>query len=98
VDPNVAVGIFGFGGGLLGFWLVARFPRLGPQSVASSLVAAVAVFIAQSPVPALAARVGTAFGVAPALLAVVLPSLILLFWATGCLVRSLVATASAYRR
>jgi hypothetical protein len=89
--------MFGVGGGLLGFWLVARFPRLGPQSVAKSLLGVAAVFVLQSPLPALTGRVVGAFGVALALLVVVLPSLVVLFWAAGCLVRSLVATAS-YRR
>jgi hypothetical protein len=98
VDISLVVSSFGAGCALLGFWLVARFPNFGPQSIAKSLVAVAAVFIFQSPVPALAARVGAEFGVASALLAVVLPSLVLLFWTTGCLVRSLVATATTYRR
>jgi hypothetical protein len=98
VGTSLVVGIFGLGGGLLGFWLVARFPRLGPQTITASLVAVAAVFILQSPVPALTARVVSTFGVRSALLGVVLPSLTLLFWTAGCLVRSLVATATAYRR
>jgi hypothetical protein len=97
VDTGLVVAMFGVGGGLLGFWLVARFPHLGPQTVAKSLLAVVAVFVLQSPVPTLTGRVVGAFGVPLALLAVVLPSLVVLFWAAGCLVRSLVS-AAAYRR
>jgi hypothetical protein len=40
----------------------------------------------------------SAYGVAAALLLVILPSLTLLFWASGCLVRSLVMLAAPYRR
>jgi hypothetical protein len=40
----------------------------------------------------------SAHGVAVALLFVILPSLTLLFWGAGCLVRSLVLLAAPYRR
>ena len=98
MDPSLVVALFGLGAGLLGFWLAARFPAVGPQSLTASLVAIAAVFILQSPVPALAQSATAAFGTGFALLLVVLPSLMLLFWSCGCLVRSLVALASPYRR
>jgi hypothetical protein len=90
--------LFGLGAALLGFWAVARFPGAGPQSVKTALLVTVAVFVLQTPVLGLVSPVIGAYGVAAALLLVILPSLTLLFWASGCLVRSLVMLAAPYRR
>src|SRR5690242_6644979 len=91
------VSVFGLGAAAVAFWAVARFPRLGPQSVKTALVVTVAVFVVQSPVLGLVDPVLGAYGVATALLLVILPSLTLLFWSAGCLVRSLVMLAAPYR-
>jgi hypothetical protein len=90
--------LFGTGAAALAFWAVARFPALGPQSVKSALLLAVAMFVLQTPLLGFVNPVLNAYGVPGALLFVVLPSLTLLFWASGCLVRSLVMLAAPYRR
>jgi len=98
VEPTLTVDVFGVGAAaMLGFWTVVRFPTLGPQRVSSALVVGAVVFVGQSPVLGIMEQVKLALGIPPALLFVVLPSLTLLFWATGCLVRSLVALAAPYR-
>lgn len=89
---------FGVGAAVLAFWTVARYPSFGPQSVGAALLFTVGMFVLQTPLLALVTPVVRTAGVAAALLFVILPSLTLLFWATGCLVRSLVALAAPYRR
>jgi hypothetical protein len=95
---SLVVPLFGVGAATLAFWLVARFPGFGPQSVKSALVVAAGLFVAQTPLLNLIDPVMSAHGVAVALLFVILPSLTLLFWGAGCLVRSLVMLAAPYRR
>jgi hypothetical protein len=56
------------------------------------------MFVLQTPLLGFVNPVLNAYGVPGALLFVVLPSLTLLFWASGCLVRSLVMLAAPYRR
>jgi len=90
--------LYGVGAALLGFWTVVRFPALGPQTLTSALITALAFFVLQSPLLAFADRVIASAGVATALLFVILPSLTLLFWASGCLVRSLVTLIAPHRR
>jgi hypothetical protein len=90
--------LFGVGAALLGFWVVARFPSLGPQSFVPALATAAAAFVLQTPLVAFVKPVLVAAGPAVALMLVILPSLTLLFWACGCLVRSLVAMLAPYRR
>jgi hypothetical protein len=95
---SLTVPLFGVGAAALGFWAVARFPKAGPQSVTAAIVVAAAVFILQTPILGLVGPVVEAYGAPTALLLVILPSLTLLFWAAGCLVRSLVMLAAPYRR
>jgi hypothetical protein len=90
--------LFATGAALLGFWTVARFPSVGPQSFLSALLAIAATFVVMAPLPSVVASVAASTGAAEALLFVVLPSLTLLFWASGCLVRSLVALIAPHRR
>jgi hypothetical protein len=97
VDPALTVAVFGVGAAMIGFWAVARFPTLGPQRVSSSLVFAAVMFVGQMPLLGLVDPVKLAAGIRGALLFVILPSLTLLFWAAGCLVRSLVALATPHR-
>jgi hypothetical protein len=94
---GLIVPLFGIGAATLAFWLVARFPGAGPQSVKSALVVAAGIFVAQTPVLGLINPVVSAYGVPAALLFVILPSLTLLFWSAGCLVRSLVMLAAPYK-
>jgi len=98
VNPTLIISCYGVGAAALAFWAVARFPSLGPRGVGSALVVAAAAFVVQAPLLGLVDRVVLELGVAGALLLVILPSLTLLFWACGCLVRSLVSTAAPYRR
>ena len=91
------VSLFGVGAALLGFWLVLRFPARGPQSVQAAMLLVVAVFVLQSPFLVLVGPVSQTAGPPAALLAVVLPSLVALFWSAGCLVRNLATLISHYR-
>jgi hypothetical protein len=94
----MTVSLFGLGAALLAFWTVARFPAIGPQTVKSAVVVTVVILVLQTPTLRLVNPVLNDYGVPAALLAVVLPSLTVLFWACGCLVRSLVLLAAPYRR
>jgi hypothetical protein len=78
--------------------LVARFPGFGPQSLQSAVLVVVAVFVVQSPVMLLVGPIQTAGGLPAALLAVILPSLLTLFWSAGCLVRNLATLISPHGR
>ena len=93
----MAFSFFATGAALLAFWAVARFPSVGPQTFRTALLATAAAFVLMSPLPGIVASVAASSGAAAALLLVVLPSLTLLFWTTGCLVRSLVALAAPYK-
>jgi hypothetical protein len=98
VNPTLTIACFGLGAAVVAFWLVARFPRLGPRSVRGALLVTAAAFVAQTPLLGLVDRAVSGLGVAGALLLVILPALTLLFWACGCLVRSLVSLAAPYGR
>ena len=91
------VTLFGVGAALLGFWLVVRFPTFGPQSVQWAMLLVAAVFVLQSPFLMVVGPVNEAAGPSIALLAVVLPSLVTLFWSAGCLVRNLATLMGRYR-
>jgi hypothetical protein len=97
VSSASVVSLFGVGSALLGFWLVLRFGGFGPQSVQSAMFLVIAVFVLQSPFLVLVGPVNNAAGPGAALLAVVLPSLVMLFWSAGCLVRNLATLISHYR-
>jgi hypothetical protein len=90
--------LFGVGAALLGFWTVVRFPSLGPQTLTAALITAAAFFVLQWPLLAFVDPVIATAGVPTALLFVILPSLALLFWSSGCLVRTLVALIAPHRR
>jgi hypothetical protein len=98
MSAGLTLPMFGTGAAALAFWAVARFPTLGPQSVKSALLLAVAMFVLQTPLLRFVSPVLNAYGVWAALLFVILPSLTLLFWVSGCLVRSLVMLAAPHRR
>ena len=98
MNSTSVVLLFASGAALLGFWTVARFPSIGPQTFRSALLATVGVFVLQSPLAGLVGNVAASRGVAAALMFVVLPSLTLLFWTSGCLVRSIVGMIAPHRR
>jgi hypothetical protein len=97
VNVTSALFIFAVGAAVLGFWTVARFPSLGPQTFITALLATGVVFVLQSQLPAVVTPVVSSEGVAAALLLVVLPALTLLFWTSGCLLRSLIAMIAPYK-
>jgi len=97
VSSASVVQLFGVGTALLAFWFVLRFPTFGPQSVQSATLLVIAVFVLQSPFLILVGPVNAAAGPPTALLVVVMPSLVTLFWSAGCLVRSLVTLVGHYR-
>jgi hypothetical protein len=97
VSSGSVVSLYAVGASLLAFWLVVRYPAVGPQSIQSAMFVVVAVFLVQSPVMLLVGPVQLAAGAPVALLAVVLPSLVTLFWSAGCLVRNLATLISPYR-
>jgi hypothetical protein len=98
VGSSAVVLLYGIGTALLGFWVAARYPALGPQRVLPAVVVAAAAFVLQTPLLGLVRAVAASVNPAGALLLVVLPSLTLLFWATGCLIRSLITLAAPYGR
>jgi hypothetical protein len=98
VEPALSVAVFAVGAGLLALWVLGRFPTFGPKSLGASLILAAAAFILESPIARWIPSVAESTGVAATLLLVVLPSLTLLFWSTGCVVRSLVLMIAPYRR
>jgi hypothetical protein len=98
VGTTAVLAFFAVGAALLGFWSVARFPSFGPQTVPMALVGAAVAFGLQSPLRGLVTSVAVSRGVPAALLLVVLPSLRLLFWASGCVVRSLVGLITPHIR
>jgi hypothetical protein len=98
VSSATVVSLYGVGAALLAFWLIVRFPAFGPQSLQSAVLVVVAIFIAQSPFMLLVGPIQAAAGPPVALLAVILPSLVTLFWSAGCLVRNLATLISPFGR
>jgi hypothetical protein len=98
MDPAITVMGFGLGSAAIAFWAVARFQNFGPQGLPAALLTTVAIFLLQTPILGLVAPAIEAIGIAGTLLGIILPSLLLLFWASGCLVRSLVALAAPHGR
>jgi hypothetical protein len=98
VTTAAIVPIFAAGAALIAFWTVARFPSAGPQTVPAALATAAASFVLQTPLLRFVEPVASDAGVAPALLCVVLPSLTLLFWSSGCLVRTLIKSLTPHSR
>ncbi len=79
------------GAAALAFWLLVRFPSVGPQRLRSAIVAAAAGAVLQWPLLALLEAVRPTSGRAAAIVFVGLPFLTILFWSSGCLVRAAVA-------
>jgi hypothetical protein len=90
--------LFAIGAALLAFWIVTRFPAFGPQTFGSALLATAAAFLLQAPLPSAVSKVAASDGVGEALMLIVLPSLAVLFWTSGCLVRSVVALLAPHGR
>jgi hypothetical protein len=76
------------GAAAIAFWLVVRYPSLGPQKLRSALAAAAAAVLLEQPLFVALHAVRSASGRAAAVLIVGLPLLTMLFWSSGCLVRA----------
>jgi hypothetical protein len=98
VDPITVVCLFAVGGAFLALWVLARFPTWGPQRVRSATAAATVALVLETPMIAFMGWVRHSMGVVPALLFVALPSFTLMFWFSGCLLRSLAGMIAPYRR
>ena len=98
MSPAAIGSLFAVGAALLALWTLARFPALGPKTIRQAGVAVAAILLVESPVLAGSDAISRAAGDAVALLFVILPFLTLLFWASACLVRSLVGLLAPYVR
>jgi hypothetical protein len=98
LSAAAAGSLFAVGAALLALWTLVRFPALGPQTIRQAGIAVAAVLLAESPVLAGSDAVSRSAGDAVALLFVILPFLTLLFWASACLLRSLVGLLAPYVR
>ena len=90
---------FSIGCAALALWTLARSPQLGPRRPLALVVSVVALVVGlwlAGPLFDAATRLGH-YGIALALLAVVLPSLTGAFWVSGCVLRTL-AEAPGLRR
>src|SRR2546426_9688232 len=94
----MTVPLFGLGAAVLAFWAVARFPRVGPQSVGAAFVVVVAVFVLQTPVLGLVDPVLNQYGGAAGLLFVIFPSPAVVFSGPGGPLRRLVEVWGARPR
>jgi hypothetical protein len=75
------------GGALLAFWAIFRFPQFGPRTISGAIAHMLIAFATAAVTPpSLIARAASAWGVVPALICVVLPSLVYVFWAAGRLI------------
>jgi low temperature requirement protein LtrA len=91
MDGHVILASFCLGCAALALWLLVRFPALGPRRPATVILAVLAIGVGLSLAGALfdaVTRLGS-YGVALALVAVVVPVLTGAFWVTGCALRVL---------
>jgi len=98
MDVSLAVCLLAVGAAALALWTLVRFPAFGPQSLGWALLLVAAAFVLQNPLLAAVPAVVAAAGAPAAMLAVIVPALTLLFWALGCVVRSLVLMTAPYKR
>jgi low temperature requirement protein LtrA len=84
---------FCLGGAALAAWLFARFPSVGPRRFPAVIGSVLAVGVSLSAAGSIFERVANigGWGVAVALLLVVLPALTLSFWIAACVMRTFAA-------
>lgn len=82
---------YAVGAAAIAFWLVVRYPSLGPQQLRTALGAALVTIVLEQPLLLLLGLVRSTSGRAAAVLLVGLPLLTMIFWSSGCLVRAAVA-------
>ena len=90
---------FSLGCAALAVWTLARYPEMGPRRPVGGVVAVVALLggkkVAGTLFDAIVAL--GQYGVALALLVVVLPALTAAFWVSGCVLRTLAETPGLHR-
>jgi hypothetical protein len=75
---------------VLALWVIARWPRLGPKSIVTAVTLVLVALMVGNIAPAgIAAVITLPGGVYAALFGFVLPVLLLIFLASGWLIRSL---------
>jgi hypothetical protein len=95
VSSTSITAVYVCGAAGLAFWLLVRFPSVGPRKLRSAIVAAAVGAMLQWPLLMLLDAVRATSGRAAAIVFVGLPLLTILFWSSGCLVR---AAAAATKR
>lgn len=91
--------LFSLGCAALALWTLVRFPELGPRRPVAVILAVVALVVSMKVAGALFDAVVALgqYGVAIALLVVVLPALTGAFWVSGCVLRTLAETPGLRR-
>jgi len=91
--------LFSLGCAALALWTLARYPQLGPRRPLALIISVVLLVVGMRLAgPLFDALAGLGhYGVALALLAVVLPSLTGAFWVSGCVLRTIAETPGLRR-
>lgn len=97
MNAMLAVCIFLVGAAALALWLLARYPAFGPSGIGMSIVFVIGAFALLDVTQSWTGSVSRAEGPAAALVFVVLPSLTVMFWACGRLLRAFVETLTPHR-
>jgi len=79
------------GGAILALWLIVRFPNVVPKGMGVSMILIAVGYVALSVAQTYAGEVAHAATAAVALLLVVLPAYVAMFWACGCFIRACVS-------
>lgn len=88
------------GGAGLAFWVLIRFPRLGPKSIPGATGAVIGAFAVAAVVPSLlqaSIGAGNRAGAFLGLVGLVLPTLAGIFWSAACLLRAFCNLLSGLR-
>lgn len=93
MGPSAVLSVYAIGAAALALWFVARFPSVGPHGLRGVIVAGVAALIGMQISVALIDPLASRepYGIALALMLVVLPALTATFWAAALLLRTLAA-------
>lgn len=93
MSVTLALGLYTIGAAVIAMWLVVRFPSIGPRTVTMAIIAGVIAAAGLQLALALIAPVAhhAPFGVATALMLVILPALTGMFWTLARMLRLLAA-------
>jgi hypothetical protein len=91
VSVTLVLGLYAVGAAAIALWLVVRFPSVGPRTVTTAVVAGVAAAVGLQLALVLIDPVAHRgpYGVAVALMLVVLPALTAMFWTLAVMMRLL---------